>query len=96
MSLLNGEQGGTLTALSYVFHEEDIKHESGYIETKKIKIKDIIYNTLIEFGKEQPHNIIINDLEDYGLELLKYNLNEPMYLVLDSDNTLKTMFLNKN
>lgn len=96
MALLNGEQGGTLTALSYVFHEEDIKHESGYIETRKIKIKDIIYNTLVEFGKEQPHNIIINDLEDYGLELLKYNLNEPMYLVLDSDNTLKTMFLNKD
>lgn len=94
MSLLNGEQGGTLTAISQVFNEIDIKDSNGNITTEKIPIKDIIYNTLVENGHELPHNIIINNLDDYGLELLKYNLNDPFYLLLNQDNTVKSMFFN--
>jgi hypothetical protein len=32
------------------------------------------------YGDELPHNIIINDIEDAGLELLEYRGNTPIYM----------------
>jgi hypothetical protein len=36
------------------------------------------------YGNEPAHNIIINDLDMYGLELLEYRYDEPMYLYRDA------------
>jgi hypothetical protein len=33
-----------------------------------------------QYAGEPFHNIIINDLEDYGLELLEYQYDNPMYI----------------
>jgi hypothetical protein len=39
-----------------------------------------------QFAGEPIHNIIINDLEDYGLELLEYRYDKPLYLYRPIDN----------
>jgi hypothetical protein len=37
-------------------------------DVKKLKIDEIIRESVHTYAKEPYHNIIINDLEDYGLE----------------------------
>ena len=49
----------------------------------KLKLKDIIKEAVHEYGKELYHNIIINDLDNYGLELLEYRGDKPLYLLYD-------------
>ena len=49
-------------------------------EIVKLKIKDIIRNAVHLYGGEPIHNIIINDLDISGLELLEYRYDIPMYL----------------
>ena len=48
-----------------------------------LKLKDIIKEAVHEYGKELYHNIIINDLDNYGLELLEYRGDKPLYLLYD-------------
>ena len=49
-------------------------------QKEKLTIKEIIKNIVITYGKEQPHNIFIYDLDIQGLELLEYRGSEPLYL----------------
>jgi hypothetical protein len=42
-------------------------------------LREIIYNLLLDYGHEKPENIVINDLDEYGLELLEYRGDEPIY-----------------
>ena len=79
MCLLNGEVGGTLTA-STVFDSWDQETNTGDWITMKYPIKDIIRSAVHQFAGEPFHNIIINDLEDQGLELLEYRYDKPLYL----------------
>jgi hypothetical protein len=58
----------------------------GNIIITKIPIKDIIRNMVHQFAGEPMHNIIINDLEDYGLELLEYRYDKPLYLYRPIDS----------
>jgi hypothetical protein len=34
------------------------------------------------YAKESYHNIIINDLDDIGLELMKYRGEDPLFVIL--------------
>ena len=53
----------------------------------KLKLNDIIREAVHIYGKEPYHNIVINDLEDYGLELLQYSGEESIYMLRSvSDN----------
>ena len=52
---------------------------------EQIPIKTIIREAVHTYGKEPYFNIIINDLEDYGVELLEYRGSQPLYLLLDKD-----------
>lgn len=81
MCLLNGDIGGNLTALSYAFDmvEEENGHNSYY--KKKLPLKYIIREAVHTYANEPYHNIIINDLDDYGFELLTYRGEEPMYVI---------------
>lgn len=79
MCLLNGEVGGSLTS-SVDFGQIEEEDENGNWVIKKIPIPEIIKNAVHVYANEPYHNIIINDLETYGLELLEYRYDIPMYL----------------
>ena len=82
MCLLNGDLSGSLTAHSYDFGtEEFLDTITGEITYNKVLLKDIIRNVVCALGGELPENIIINDLDEDGLELLEYRQEEmPMFL----------------
>lgn len=80
MCLLNGEFGGHFP------HETELGVETYHdLETDTrtdidIPVKNIIQEMVRNYGDELPHNIIINDIEDAGLELLEYRGNTPIYM----------------
>lgn len=67
------------------------------ITQKKIPIKQIITELVHEYGQEPYHNIILEDIPDYGKEMLTYIGEEPLYLfksehenkVLNKDDKLQ-------
>lgn len=83
MCYLNGEIGGSITALSQDFGTEDYTDEYGYVTNIERPLKDIITDAVHEFAHEPLHNIIINDLDDYGIELLEYRGENPLYYLID-------------
>ena len=83
MCLLNGDVGGSIP-MSVDFGVEEII-ENGVTNYYKIPIKKIIREMLHAYALEPYHNIIINDLDDKGLELLEYRGENPMYLAYDVD-----------
>ncbi len=88
MCLLNGDLGGSLFA-SVDFGKEEY-YENGITTLSYIPIKNIIREAVHAYANEQWENIIINDLDDYGIELLDYRNTDPMYLFFidgTSDNT---------
>lgn len=58
-----------------------------------LKLKDIIKEAIHEYGKELYHNIIINDLDNYGLELLEYRGDKPLYLLYDEAAQIYTQMI---
>ena len=79
MCLLNGEVGGTLeSTIDFGTIEEE--NSKGEWVIRKITIPEIIRHAVHTYGGEPYHNIIINDLVDYGLELLEYRYDVPMYM----------------
>ena len=80
MCQLNGEVSGTLTqSVDFGKIEEEVAGGSAFI-IRHLPIKDIIRNAVHQFGGEPFHNIIINDLEELGLELMEYRYDTPMFL----------------
>ena len=92
MALLSGDLGGTIPALTWDFGSIDETDSSGKTTTKKYLIKNIIREAVHEFAHEPFHNIIINDIDDEGLELLQYNYSKPMYLLNDVKADVVTQF----
>lgn len=84
MCYLNGELGGTVTALTHDFGTYDYTDEYGVTTNQSNPIRDIIIEAVHEFGHEPFQNIQINDLDDYGIELLEYRGEDPMYFLIDS------------
>lgn len=78
MCLLNGEVGGQLPS-SVDFGVEEY-YEDDMVYYNKIPIKNIIREMLHTYASEPYHNIIINDIDDKGLELLEYRGDSPLYL----------------
>ena len=95
MCLLNGDMAGTLP------HTTDFGVEE-YFDGEKtiynpVPIKQILYQSLQSFGNELPHNIIINDIDDYGMDLLEYRGDIPIYLFKkQNSNEIVNMTLNEN
>lgn len=77
MCLLNGTCGGTLPA-STSFHEKIIIDAEDNITTEYPLIKEIIFEAVNHFGKEDPSRIIIEDVPSVGRILQKYVGNEPI------------------
>ena len=96
MCLLNGEVGGNFMATTYLDTIEE-ETKSGIWKKRKIPIKDIIRELVHVYGEEPYHNIIINDLDDLGLELLEYRYDRPMYLYREvGSNTYTNVTLDGN
>ena len=84
MVLLNGEVGGVVPA-SWDFGTEDVTMEDGTIQNNPIPIKDIVLQAVHEYAQEGWQNIIVNDLDDYGIELLEYEGGTPLYYIIQYD-----------
>lgn len=83
MCLLNGEMGGVVNSLTWDFGTYDQIEADGTIVNKDYLLKDIITEAVHEFGREPYHNIIVNDLDTFGVELMEYRGTEPMYMLSD-------------
>lgn len=91
--LLNGEIGGTIpstTNFSKIDYNE-IDSNGNYITTTTdLPIKTIIQNAVVSFGGESPHNIILNDVDSYGMELMAYKGENNLYMLYDEESGLVT------
>lgn len=81
MSMLNGDISGTVTAENdFGSLWEQIANTNRYQKTD-IPIKTIIREAVHEYGLEPYGNIIINDLDTCGVELIAYRArNNPIYV----------------
>ena len=79
MCLLNGEVGGSLES-SVDFGTIQEESADGIWMIRKIPIVEIIRNMVHVYAGEPYWNIVINDLDSYGVELLEYRYDIPMYL----------------
>ena len=105
MCLLNGEIGGSLES-AVDFGQIEEEDANGNWVIRKIAIPEIIRNMIHTYAHEPYHNIVINDLDTYGLELLEYRYEKPMYLyrekgseVIDNaflEDETKDIYLSKN
>ena len=99
MCMLNGDIGGSLSSSIDFGVEEYIDLATNDITYNHIPIKDIIKNAVHVYGNEPLHNIIINDIDDYGYELLDYRGSEdtPLYLFKEvSSDVYANMTMNGN
>lgn len=87
MCLLNGDLGGVIPHATNFGEEEYLDASTGEVTKNKIPLKDIIRNALMTFGGEKPENIIINNLDEVGLELMEYAYEEPLYLFRNKTNS---------
>lgn len=83
MTLLNGEMGGMITGLTHDFGKILVTNKNGDTTEEDLLLKDIIIGAVHQFANEPLFNIIVNDLEDEGLELLEYRGDAPFYLLID-------------
>lgn len=79
MCRLDGTISGSLPA-QHDFGKEEIKNADGTISFNLLPLYTIIREAVHEYAQEPMRNIIINDLDDYGYELMEYRGEKPMYL----------------
>lgn len=79
-ALLNGDMGGTIPA-STIFSEMELYDSisSGQREIEKILLKDIIKSLVVEFGGERPENVIITDIPDTIVKVVKWRGKTKLY-----------------
>jgi hypothetical protein len=95
MCLLNGDLAGALPHTTDFGVEEIV--DGTTINYISVPIKRILTQSIQTFGNELPHNIIINDIDDYGMDLLEYRGDIPIYLLKDiNTNEIRNMTLNPN
>jgi hypothetical protein len=57
---------------------------------RDVPVKEIITNMLHAYAGEPYHNIIIQDLDDKGLELLEYRGETPLYMTYNQSSGMYT------
>lgn len=91
MCLINGDMGGSLFASVDFGKTEIYDSTTGETEIKDIPIKDIIRESIHAYANESWENIIINDLDDYGINLLDYDdPDNPAYFFFKQGSIDKT------
>ena len=97
MCLLNGDISGSLPHITDFGIEEYYDSQTNTTTYTSIPIKRIIRESVQNFGNELAQNIIINDIEDAGLELLEYRGDTPIYMFREENSDIFTnITLNKN
>ncbi len=71
MALLNGECGGVLPA-PITFSEMEEEDAYGNTEITNPKISSIIRELMVHWGNQSEKNIIINDIEPYSRQVLRW------------------------
>lgn len=96
MCLLNGDLSGSLFSTvdfgAMEYHDLD----TNTVTKTQMPLKDIIYEAVHSYGNESVENIIINDLDDFGLELLEYRNEKPLFGLCDKDKKVSSMILDEN
>lgn len=93
MCLLNGDLAGSLPHQTDFGIEEEVQAD-GSIKYTPIPIVRIIREMIQNFGNELAHNIVINDVEENGFDLLEYRGDREMYLLRDDTGIFVNMTLN--
>ena len=93
MCLLNGDLGGSLAAETDFGKIEEEDSNGNWI-IRSVLLSEIIKNAVHVYAGEPYHNIIINDLDTYGLELLEYRYDVPLYLYRVSTQDQTAVFEN--
>lgn len=90
MCLLNGDLAGALPHTTDFGIEEYYDAKTNITTYTSVPIARIIRESVQNFGNELAQNIIINDLEDAGLELLEYRGDVPIFMFreVNSDSFL--------
>lgn len=95
MCLLNGDLAGALPHTTDFGIEEYYDKENNITTYTSVPLNRIIRESVQNFGNELPQNIIVNDLEDAGLNLLEYRGDTPIYMFRNVDtDTFINMTLN--
>lgn len=95
MCLLNGDIDGALPHTIDFGTVSEYDKETNFTTITPIPIKEIIRYCVSVYGNEPLHNIIINDVDDYGVELLEYRGDSPIYF-FKNDMGYINMTMNKN
>lgn len=97
MCLLNGDVSGNLPFNVDFANEEYYDVNTKQTTFTKVPIKTIIVKALTEFGNELSHNILINNIDEAGQELLTYRGTEPLYLLKDLESgEYRQMIIDQN
>ena len=96
MCLLNGDLSGSLFSSVDFGTMEYYDLDTNTVTKTQIPLKDIIYEAVHSYGNELAENIIINDLDDFGLELLEYRNEKPLFGLCDEDKNVSSMTLDEN
>ena len=87
-ALLNGDMGGIFPAGVLLSEKEDYtvgKDGSLTKTTEKLLIKDMIKYIVVDFGGEDPARVIINDIPDTIVKVMKWIGREPLYYQQDAN-----------
>ena len=87
MCMLNGELGGTINSSASLDSYDEIDRNNNK-RTIKNPLKQVIRELVYHYGKEPMHNIVINDLDMTGLELLEYRYDIPLYLIRKAGSSI--------
>lgn len=80
MCLLNGDLSGSLPSMVDFGTQEYHDLKTDTVTKTKIPLKTVIFEAIHNYGGELTSNIVINDLDELGMELLEYrNDTHPLY-----------------
>jgi hypothetical protein len=83
--------------LLYVYKLKDLYVIDYEYSIQKIPVEKIIREAVHTYAKEPYHNIIINDLDNYGLEQLSYRGDKTLYALRNVDTKhFEQITLNKD
>ena len=85
MCLLNGDIGGMIKSLSAQFDSIEEVDDYGNVTLYKYPIKEIVREAVHQYAGEPYHNIIIDNLDDEGFELMEYRGDVTMYMMINND-----------
>lgn len=86
MSLLNGDLGGAVTALSHDFGKYAQYADDGSYTLIDIPLKQIIIDAVHTFANEPYENIIVNDLDESGVELMEYRGEKDLFMLYNEES----------